>query len=342
MLKALRSLACGLLLVSSGASSEPQSQPGNMLAPVGPIGYWKGDDGEAPKTAVDATGNGFNGSYSVGATTSTTDAGIKFPNPGCIKLDGVAGVITVPDSPVLRLTGDMTISFWKRKTGIAKDWTRMVGKGNGAQRNFGVWESPDGEGRILFQQYGPGGQPVIDLFSPGVTEINKWYHILCAVSVNSVAMYFNGALVGNGTRNGEPGTSADPLTFGFAGFHTFWPGQLDDIRLYNRALSMSEIVYLAGGNGPPAPPTDLAAAGATLKWAASKTVPPAGTATYYLVKRSATQGKDYAVIGSLLTGTTYTDLKADAGKTYFYLVTAVNTGGESVASNEVSVGMPAK
>ena len=40
-------------------------------------------------------------------------------------------------------------------------------------------------------------------------------------------------------------TSTDPLTFGAAGFHQGLFGLLDDIRLYNRALSDQEIEQLA-------------------------------------------------------------------------------------------------
>ncbi len=107
------------------------------------------------------------------------------------------------------------------------------------------------------------------------------------------------------------------------------------------------MVYLANGNGPPAEPKELAAAGASaeevaLKWAASATPPPAGTSTYYLVKRSPAAGKDYAVVGSMLSGTSFKDQKVEPGKTYYYRVTAVNTGGESGPSNELTVAVPAK
>lgn len=330
------------VLLGIAAGGEPQVQPGSLLAPVGPLGHWKGEDGATPKTAVDATGNGHNGTYSAGATPCPDVPTTKFPNPGSIKLDGAAGVITVADSPALRIAGDFTIAFWKRKTANVKDWSRIVGKGNGTQRNFGVWEAPEGDGKILFQMYSPAGQPVIDLWSPAPIAINTWAHVVCTVSVNSVSMWINGALVASGTRNGEPGTSADPLTFGFAGYHAYWAGQVDDVRLYNRALSTNEVLYLAAGNGAPAGPAGLALGGvegsqATLKWEATTTAPPAGTATVYIVKRSTTAGSRYVPVATSLVGTTFTDTRPDAGATYHYVVTAVNVGGESPASNEIAV-----
>jgi fibronectin type 3 domain-containing protein len=94
-------------------------------------------------------------------------------------------------------------------------------------------------------------------------------------------------------------------------------------------------------------PTLLAQTAATaqhvaVKWTASTTPAPAGTVTYYVLKRSATQGKDYAAVASMLSGTTCIDPKVEPGKTYFYVVTALNTGGESIASNEITVATPAK
>lgn len=336
-------VAAFTVLLGVAAGGEPQVQPGHFLAPVGPLGHWKGDDAQPPKSAVDATGNGYTGAYSAaGATVAPPGAATKFPNTGCFNLDGAAGVVTIPDSPALRITGDFTVSFWKKKTANVKDWSRIVGKGNGAQRNFGIWEVPEGDNRILFQMYGPGGQSVLDLWSAAPMPINQWSHVLCTVSVNAASIWINGALSGNATRTGEPGTAPDPLTFGSAGYHAFWAGQIDDVRVYNRSLSTQEIQYLAQGNGAPDAPTALAASGTdgnqvTLKWTATATAPPAGTATFYILKRSKTSGAGYAPVATALNGTSFTDTRPDTAATYYYVVSAVNVGGESIVSNECPV-----
>jgi hypothetical protein len=321
--------------------------PAHALAPLGPLGYWKGDDGASPGAAADSSGNGRAGSYSMGATGSETVPPTKFSNSGSINLDGKTGVVTVPDSPALRIAGDLTIAFWKRRTAKTDDWVRLVGKGNGAQRNYGIWEFPSGDGRIKFQIYNVNGQSVLDVDSPpeSATKQDTWYHIACTLSVNAAALHINGVQVATSRRTGDPGLSGDPLTFGHAGYHGFFAGQLDDIRIYDRALSMGEIVYLAEGNGPPAAPTALAtsAAGAkkvALQWTAPATPPPAGTITHYIVKRSTASGTGYAAIDSGVAATSATDRTAEAGKTYFYVVTAVTAGGESAPSNELKVVLP--
>src|SRR5208282_889995 len=83
----------------------------------------------------------------------------------------------------------------------------------------------------------------------------------------------------------------------------------------------------------PAAPAGLAAsagnARVSLTWNASS------GATSYHVKRSTTSGGPYTQIAAP-TGTTFTDTGLTNGTKYFYVVSAVNTAGESANSSEAS------
>jgi subtilisin family serine protease len=85
---------------------------------------------------------------------------------------------------------------------------------------------------------------------------------------------------------------------------------------------------------PPAAPTGLSASGGdaqvSLSWTAST------GATSYNVKRATTTGGPYTTIKSGNATTAYTDTGLSNGTKYFYVVTAVNLGGESGSSNEAS------
>lgn len=75
----------------------------------------------------------------------------------------------------------------------------------------------------------------------------------------------------------------------------------------------------------------------TLNWTASTS-----TVVGYNVYRSTTSGGPYTLItSSPVVGTTYTDTTVQAGVTYFYVVTAVDSSGnESAYSNQASVTVP--
>jgi len=84
---------------------------------------------------------------------------------------------------------------------------------------------------------------------------------------------------------------------------------------------------------PPAAPTNLVAtagnAQASLSWSASS------GATNYRLKRSTTNGGPYTQIATP-TGTSYLDTPLTNGTTYYYVVSAVNSAGESTNSAQVS------
>jgi hypothetical protein len=61
-----------------------------------------------------------------------------------------------------------------------------------------------------------------------------------------------------------------------------------------------------------------------------------GGATYYNLKRSEIAGGPYTSFANSVTDPSYTDITVTNGKTYYYIVTASNSGGESINSNEAS------
>jgi hypothetical protein len=100
------------------------------------------------------------------------------------------------------------------------------------------------------------------------------------------------------------------------------------------AQSITLLVIPAGTAVPPAVPAGLTATGQdrqiALSWSASS-----GAATYN-VKRSTTSGGPYTTIKTGATATSYTDTGLTNGTTYYYVVSAVNSAGESANSTQAS------
>ncbi len=89
---------------------------------------------------------------------------------------------------------------------------------------------------------------------------------------------------------------------------------------------------------PPLAPTNLLAAATNgavaLSWS------PSATAAGYNVKRSTNSGGSYTTIAGGLTVTNYSDSQVMGGVMYYYVVSAINGGGEGPDSSEVSVTAP--
>jgi Right handed beta helix region/Fibronectin type III domain len=95
------------------------------------------------------------------------------------------------------------------------------------------------------------------------------------------------------------------------------------------------VTSIGGGGGTPPPaPTNLVATPGngqvSLSWNASS------GATSYNVKRSTTNGGPYTTIATGVTATNFTNTQLVNGTTYFFVVSAVNSAGESGNSNQAS------
>jgi hypothetical protein len=96
-----------------------------------------------------------------------------------------------------------------------------------------------------------------------IYHIGLWVHLAATydgtTSATACRLYFNGTEVANGPFSFGEGTSAG-LTIGNTCDEAYWPnsleafnGDLDEARIYSRALTEVEIAYIAGRE----PPCDL-------------------------------------------------------------------------------------
>jgi hypothetical protein len=184
--------------------------------------------------AVDASGNGQHGSLSIGPRWVAGKSG------SAVSLDGVTELVSIADNPALRPTQAFTVAFWVRKQAENPDYVRYVGKGGPLVRNFGVWDMLGSDGRVLFQ-FQDTSVVFRSLLSTRSIPVGSWHHVACTWDGAVGRIYMNGLLDTSGSMVGPPATSADPLTFGYAGYHGRLAGELDEVELYGRALSALEI-----------------------------------------------------------------------------------------------------
>jgi titin len=85
---------------------------------------------------------------------------------------------------------------------------------------------------------------------------------------------------------------------------------------------------------PPTAPTGLTRTASTGQVALSWTA--VSGATGYVVKRATVSGGPYTNVGTGITAVNYNDTTVTNGTAYYYVVTALNTGGEGAPSSQVS------
>lgn len=191
----------------------------------------------------------------------------RWSNKMSMLFDGRTDVLEVPDHLGLRMENDFSLAVWMRVRSYSKKgWTRIVGKGDGADRNYGLWM--DKRGALLWQvcpDADPESQSTWDRYSLAtrVLPIDEWQCVVGVVDGGEFRVYINGELQAQAAAPLEIATSDDPLTIGHYAdfpFHDeFFCGELDELMLLRRPLSESEIraMYEAGRPSDGSPGADV-------------------------------------------------------------------------------------
>lgn len=193
--------------------------------------------------ANDESGNGNNGFVS-GATLSTD----RYGNPNqAYKFDGIDDYIEIPNSPSLENTSAISISAWVKVDSLTQgEFATILEKSNNS--DYGHF--------AIGSQEGPSGTPYFFSYLNGqnhYTHFNglgtsSWRNIIVLMDSSFANYYLNGQLLGAVMVSGLTTTSNLPLRLGTntGGLTELLNGKLDDIRIYNRRLNISEVESLAG------------------------------------------------------------------------------------------------
>ncbi len=210
----------------------------------GLVGYWRFDE-DTPNTVSDSSGRGNHGRAMGGPVSDPNVPIAPFPDPRSLRLDGRDDLVTIPDAIPLRLGDDLTIAFWFWKSSEAATETRIVGKGTRDRHTFAFFEEAGTARHIVFRQTPTTGTGV-EVISTSRTDVGRWYHIAVTVSGTAVVMYIDGVEDARATRPlGSVMLPTDPIIVGCTTPPSCFPGLIDDLRLYDRALPVPDLRLLA-------------------------------------------------------------------------------------------------
>lgn len=212
----------------------------------GLVGYWGMDEGVETRLFDPARGN--NGNLMNGPTWQASG---NCRAGSCLSFDGVNDFVNAGNFASLDVgTGSFTIAFWVFPRTQAGDWSGVLERGGWAGSGYSIQMGTVASNQMHFFFGSPTGWS--GSFAPSITLTpNTWNHVAVVVNRadNSGRSFLNAGQVGL-IASAIYHSVAETLFIGsrHAGDATF-NGMLDEIRVYNRALSATEIAALHGSSG---------------------------------------------------------------------------------------------
>lgn len=207
----------------------------SAILPAGLVGYWQGEN-SATDTVANSDG------VLIGGTTFA---------PGYLhqgfQLDGVNDQVRVPNASAFNIT-NLTVAFWFKPTVAAiPDDTSLVVKNSFTGGDWGFVVDTQGNfvRQVKFRASGATiiGAPLAGGNTNTSAYLNNFFHVAGTIeSGGFVDLYINGVLANQTAFAGTLPTSVQDIYFsGNANGTKVFGGIIDEVQIYNRALSAAEV-----------------------------------------------------------------------------------------------------
>ena len=192
--------------------------------PAGLVAAYGFDEGSGT-TATDRTTN-HNGSIA-GATWTAGRYG------SALSFDGTSSMVTISDSPSLDMANGLTLEAWIRPASSTGGWRDVIYRGD--DNYFLATNTTDVYGALTVSSLGM-------VSADFVLPLNTWTHVAMSYDGSNIKIYANGVLTGIAPQTGNIAPSTSPLWLGGDPLHgQHFHGLIDEVRVYNRALTEAEI-----------------------------------------------------------------------------------------------------
>ncbi len=308
-------------LIVSGGSPVPAP----VTVPSGLVAQWKFDEGGGT-VACDSSGNGNHGTLVNGPvwTTGVTGSALSF--------DGVNDYVKANSGA---RTGPFSVSLWVRayKTNQA-EWSGIFASAdspavNTFQIDIGGTSSLGCDGQYRFYGQDQTGQNISLCFGPYTTD---WQFLTATFDGTAIRVYVNGVLKASASPSFAG--SIQLLKVGAnRGTNLFFSGVVDEVRVYNGALSITDIqsIYQQGAANPIVATPIISPSGGEYSGPVSVTIDTAtpGASIFYTTDGSSPTQSSIPYSGPM-TLTTSATVKAKAFESNY------NPSAEASASFTVS------
>jgi fibronectin type 3 domain-containing protein len=298
-------------------------------APVGPSGLVAGYtfDAGAGTVATDLSGNGNNGTIS-GATWVAGKFG------GGLQFNGSGAVVQIPASASLNVGSAITMAAWIQPASIQSGWRTIMQK----QADAYFLNASNSNGNNFPAGGATTGSATNVVSATSAAAVGAWTHVALTYDGSVMRLYVNGTQVATRNAGGVVQSTTSPLWIGGnQPYGEYFSGVIDEVEVYNRALSAAEIANaMANPLSPPVPDTTPpgAPAGLTatpsgagqinLNWTAA--TDNVGVAGYAVERCLGANCTTFAQVGTSI-GLTFNDTGLAASTSYSYRVRATDAAG---------------
>jgi len=297
---------------------------------INAVGYWTMNDNAASTTVLDSVGS-YSGTFvdSTNPYTSyhhSTDCEV---GSGSLSFDGVNDYISLPRASVLETgnasTHRLSASAWIKDTsGGASGWGNVIGTGDG-----GWLLARNGSSGMLAAFWLSSGGLVTASSSTNISD-GRWHHVVMTYDGSAVHLYVDEVHTSTSTSGGSIQNLYNKgVLIGENAGATgrYWKGLLDDVRIYDYAVSATEVeqMYTPGHASSPGPANGATGVSpsANLSWAAGVTADSHNV--YFGTSSPGTyQGNQ--------TGATFNPGTMSENTTYYWRIDEVDTYGTTTGT----------
>jgi hypothetical protein len=223
---------------TSGYSAEVRGVPGDSNGGSPKLVAAYGFDETSGTSTVDASGNGNHGTFLDARRVTRAKFG------QALGFNGRSSLVTVNDSASLDLTTGMTLTAWIFPTTELSTWRSIITKERTGGLAYALHANSASEkpNTTLFIS---GGNRHLNAGSR--LPANRWTHLAATYDGLTQRVFVNGVQVGSRSQKGTIEATANPLRIGgntVTG--RYFQGVIDEVRIYNGALSQADIVKVSG------------------------------------------------------------------------------------------------
>jgi len=237
----IRAVVCMVLALLMASSCAAQAQC-PALNSLGLVAHWKLDESGNTSTAVDTIG-GHDGSLSNYPGDPSADW-VSGKLGGALSFDGTDDYVNASNMSSLRIDQmgyQVSLSAWIYWEGHPSNLARIAGT-QGYFGGYALWVGSSG--KITFEVDGNHGNILATM--DNVVSQNAWHHIVATFSqATGLIVYIDGEESASLTTQYYPPDTSAQSYFRIGNKEAFYyKGFIDDVRIYNRALSAEEVAAL--------------------------------------------------------------------------------------------------